>query len=219
MTNPRAELAALLEQARAYVRTEYGPALKSVNEVLREYEDTLTRFCFDVLRGGDAVDFRRAHKALLRSVAPEAYAEGLREGGVSQDEMDDDDHAAVRAWLDTQLAHVNDFAAWLASGDPRNSEDKRRQLAERVALWVQALEQLGNQGRAASLGNPMLTMVGDDGEESCQDCQEHKGQRMRMKTWQKRGLVPGVIGNSNYECGGWRCQHYLADKDGNRVLP
>jgi hypothetical protein len=218
MTDPRAELRQLVDQAAAYLVTVEGHAIKSVNEVLREYDATLTRFCFDVLRGGDAIDFRRSHKALIRALALEAYVEGLREGGVDE-EPDDDDRATVRDWVSGQVAHVNDFAAWLAEGDPRNTEDKRRQLADRVALWVESLEQLGNMGRAAALGNPMLEMVGDDGEESCQDCQEHKGKRMRLKTWQARGLVPGVIGNKNYECGGFRCQHYLADSKGNRVLP
>jgi hypothetical protein len=112
------------------VATLLSLAAKSVNEVLRDYENTLTRFCFEVLRGGDAVDFRRSHKALIRTVALEAYVEGLREGGVSQDEMDDEDAATVKAWIDEQVSHVNDFAAWLASGDPRNSEDKRRQPAQ-----------------------------------------------------------------------------------------
>jgi hypothetical protein len=213
----RTALRAALADAFAYLGLHY---VKSVNEVTRSYDDTLTRFCFDVLLGhSDAVDFRRSHKALLRALGPEAYAEGLREGGVDADEQDDDDRAAVAAWVDEQVGHVNDFAAWLAGGEPRNSEDKRRQLGERVDLWVESMQQLGNLGRASAKENQMLTMVGDDGEESCEDCQEHKGRRMRMKTWVSKGLVPGVIGNKNYECGGFRCQHYLADDKGSRVLP
>jgi hypothetical protein len=190
-------------------------AVKSVNEVLREYEDTLTRFAFDVLRGGDAVDFRRSHKALLRALAPEAYSEGLREGGV--DELDDDDQAVVKDWLDGQLAHVNDFAAWLAGGEPRNSEDKRRQMADRVAMWVQALDNLGGLGRASALKNQMVTWkVGDT--EHCETCRELNGTRRRLKWFTSRGYIPREVGSDTLECGGYNCQCQLVNASGERVL-
>lgn len=214
MTSPAHKTAALLVALRLAALA----AQKSVNEVVRGYDDALTRFAFDVLGGRmGPVDFRRAHKELLRAVALEAYSEGLREGGVDEP-PDDDDRATVRGWLDEQVGHVNDFAAWLAS-EPRNSEAKRRELADRVALWVEALEQLGNLGRASAKDNLMVEFVGDDGDESCDECREYKGQRHRVKWWVSRGLVPGKIGNENFSCGGYRCKHFLADKDGNRVLP
>jgi hypothetical protein len=215
-TDPRAELRVLLAQARALLLAQ-APAIKSVNEVLREYDDTLTRFAFDVLRGGSAVDFRRSHKALLRSLALAAYVEGLREGGVSQDEMDDDDHAAVRAWVDGQVAHVNDFATWLAGGEPRNSEDKRRQLADRVALWVQALENLGGLGRASAQKNMMCEWrVGD--AEHCATCLELNGQRHRLKWFTSKGYIPREVGSDTLDCGGYNCQCSLVNDKGERIL-
>lgn len=214
MTDPRAELRALLAQARVLM----AGATKSVNEVLREYDATLTRFCFDVLNGNtSAVDFRREHKALLRALAPEAYAEGLREGGVSQDEMDDEDRAAIAAWVSEQVAHVNDFAAWLAAGEPRNSEDKRRQLADRVALWVQALENLGGLGRASAQKNMMCEWrVGD--AEHCDTCLELNGQRHRLKWFTSKGYIPREVGSSTLDCGGYNCKCGLYSDSGARIL-
>lgn len=192
-------------------------AQKSVNEVLRQYEDTLTRFAFEVLRGGDAVDFRRSHKALIRSLAPEAYAEGLREGGVSQDEMDDEDAATVRDWIAEQVSHVNDFAAWLASGDPRNSEDKRRQMAERVALWVQALDNLGALGRASAKANQMgVWRMGDT--EHCDTCRELNGARHRLKWFTSKGYIPREVGSATLDCGGYNCQCGIYSESGERLL-
>jgi hypothetical protein len=202
----------------ASTKSYFGAAHKSVNEVTRDYDATLTRFAFDVLNGNsDAVDFRRSHKALIRSLALDAYVEGLREGGVSADEMDDEDHAAVRAWIDEQAAHVNDFAAWLAGGEPRNSEAKRRELAERVALWVQALDNLGGLGRAAALANTMCTWrVGDT--EHCDTCRELDGARHRLKWFTSKGYIPREVGSDTLECGGYNCMCQLVNEKGERVL-
>jgi hypothetical protein len=213
MTSPAHKTAALLVALRLAALA----AQKSVNEVVRGYDDALTRFAFDVLGGRmGPVDFRRAHKELLRAVALEAYSEGLREGGVDEP-PDDDDRATVRGWLDEQVGHVNDFAAWLAGGDPRNSEAKRRELADRVALWVQALDNLGGLGRAAALANTMVTWrVGDT--EHCDTCQELNGQRHRLKWFTSKGYVPREIGSDTLECGGYHCMCQLVNDKGERIL-
>jgi hypothetical protein len=193
-------------------------AQKSVNEVTREYDDTLTRFCFDVLLGGDAVDFRRSHKALLRALAPEAYAEGLREGGVDADEQDDDDRATVSGWVDEQVSHVNDFAAWLAGGEPRNSEDKRRELGERVGLWVQSLESLGSMGRASAKANQMGTWRRKGDKDSCDTCVELDGQRHRLKWFLKHNYIPRQPGSESLECKGYECECGVYADGGERIL-
>jgi hypothetical protein len=192
---------------------------KSVNEVTREYDDTLTRFAFDVLNGNlGAVDFRRSHKALLRSLAGEAYAEGLREGGVDADEQDDDDRATVSGWVDEQVSHVNDFAAWLAGGDPRNSSEKRRQLGERVGLWVQALDNLGGLGRASAKANTMVTWKRGPTSDGCDTCVELDGSRHRLKWYTSKGYIPREVGSSTLECSGYRCLCGLYDDKGARIL-
>jgi hypothetical protein len=55
----------------------------------------------------------------------------------------------------------------------------------------------------------MYEFTGEDGAESCSDCQRLKGQRHRMKDWTRKGLRPRVD-TSAFECGGWMCQHVLA---------
>lgn len=195
---------------------------KSVNSVLREYDDRLTRFAFEVLNGQmDAVDFRRAHKALIRTVSNDVFAEGWREGGGDPKDTEPDDIALLKDWEREQVGFVNDFAAWLASTDEngkRNWEAKRRQLAERIAAWVLAARNLGEQAAARAKGDPYLTFDGDDGEESCDECREYKGQRHRLSWWDRRGLLKRN-GNDNYGCGRWApCQHHFFYDDGKLAI-
>src|SRR3990167_4860299 len=94
----RRQLWALAELALNLVRA----ALKSVNEVLREYRDALTRLVVDAANGNvTAGEMSRAHKALIKRLAPESYQEGMREGGISDPagEMDDDDLATISDWV------------------------------------------------------------------------------------------------------------------------
>lgn len=212
-----AEVAAMVDKTITVTVNTIYPAMKSVNEVTREYEDALTNFAFEVLRGGDAIDFRRSHKALIRALAGAAYVEGLREGGVDPEDQDDEDRATIAAWVSEQVAYVNDFGAWLADGDPRNSEDKRRILGDRIGLWVQALDNLGGLGRASALKNMSVTWrVGDT--EHCDTCRELNGQRHRLKWFTSKGYVPREVGSDTLDCGGYNCQCQLVNGKGERVL-
>src|SRR3990167_1044086 len=94
--------------SRADTLVENGVRLKTIAQVTRRYGDALDRFVREGLRTRDKVDFRRAHKALLRSgVAREAYIEGVREAGGSAEDLDDDDDEQIAAWVSDQLSFVD----------------------------------------------------------------------------------------------------------------
>lgn len=211
--------AALLETEAAVLKM-YGQ--KSISQAVAEYENALTRYAFDTLNSKmDAIDFRRAHKALLKAAAKNSFEEGWREGGGDVADTEPDDIAVMRDWERDQAGYVNDFAAWLVTTDEngkRNWEMKRRQLAERLAAWALAARNLGEQAAARAKGDPYLTFSGDDGEESCDECQEYKGQRHRLSWWEKRGLTKRN-GNDNYGCGRWEpCHHHFYFDDGKQAI-
>jgi len=197
-------------------------AAKSINQALREYESTLTRFAYDVLNGNSsAVDFRRLHKALIKASARSAFEEGWREGGGKLEDTEADDIALIGEFVSEQTGFVNDFAAWLATTNDegkRNWEMKRRILADRTASWVLALQNFAERVAARARGDQYLTYDGEDGEESCDECQEYKGQRHRLSWWEKRGLTKRN-GNDNFSCGRWApCHHHFYYDDGKLAL-
>ena len=208
----------LLDRLEIWTRQQYG--LKTIGQVVRQYEDELTNAVHDAFRSGDAIDMRRTHRALLRSLAPDVYREGMREGGLNPEGLDREDEAAVEEaidqWVSDQLGFVNDFAA--AAANVKREPETREAVLGRIDQWVSSLRNFGEAGRLFALGNVYLTFDGDDGEESCEDCQRLKGQRHRRNWWADRGLLERN-GNPHYECGRWsNCHHSFSDDSGEVVV-
>lgn len=208
------QLAAAIDAAAAYA------GMKTIKQIVAGYENRLTTIVNDAMRTGDFVDMRRAHRALLKNVARDVYRDGLREGGIEPRDESDEDRAATEEviddWLSGQLEHVNQFAKDAA--EARKDKSKRPEIVGRVALWVDSLRNFGEAGRLAALGNIALTFDGDDGEESCDDCQRYKGQRHRRNWWAERGLLERN-GNENYACGRWEnCHHSFKDDKGKVII-
>lgn len=206
------------------VAAQLVSAVKSVNEVLRDWDGLLSRWVVDAANGNmSAVDVARAMRAALRRLAPQAYDEGLREGGVRdpEAERDDEDDARIDAWLDNQLEHVRDFAQ--AAGELSKLKGDERTRARdamlgRVDDWVSALQALGGQGYMSARENmPCTWQVGDT--EHCPTCLKLNGRRRRLKWWLAQGYLPQESGSGTLECGGWNCQCRLVDDNGRTVLP
>lgn len=204
------------------VGTMTGHRSKSINEVARNYDTQLSRFALQVLHGMmDAVDFRRAHKVLLHEMARAMGTDGWLEGGGKADDFEGDDLAVMDEWERDQASYVNDFAAWLASpgeDGKRNSPEKRAALDGRIEAWVSSLINLGDQMKARAKGDPFLTFQGDDGLDSCEECQEYQGQRHKLSWWEKRGLTKRN-GNDAFGCGRWdTCNHHFYYDNGEMAI-
>lgn len=88
------------------------------------------------------------------------------------------------------------------------------QLEARAEDWGVTLDGIYSEGKLRGRLNIMLTLDGDDGEESCKDCQRLKGARHSARWWVKRDLVRRN-GNEHYECGRWgNCHHHFYTDSG-----
>jgi hypothetical protein len=198
---------ARLDELIARGEAMVGVSRKTIAQVTRDYGDTLDRFVRDVLqRGGGEIDFRRAHKALIRSSAQPAYIEGMREAGGSEEDMDDDDRAAIQAWIDEQVSYVDAFAAAIRAASlsdaPAGAADA---ILARVPVWAASLESLGGLGKASILeSRPGIWRLGET-EEHCETCAGLHGQRHRLRWFTSRGLIPRQPGSETLQCKVYRC--------------
>ncbi len=214
----------LLSKAEEILRQELSSiTLKSINEVTREYQNILERYVVDTSNGNmTSGEMSRAHKSLLKRLAPEAYREGMREGGVRdpEAEMEDDDDETIDNWITEQSGYTSEFAKAVAEvsqlkGDEK--KDKRNSMLARVTDWVNSLQYLGQRGYLSAKGNMPLTMKGDDGVLSCNECEKYNGQRHRKSWWDKRGLLDRP--NEIFGCGRFdTCQHHYYDDDDNIIV-
>ena len=204
-------------------RLAAGRAVKSINEVLRAYANTLTRWVVDAANGNmTAGAFTQQMTNELGTDSIAVYQEGMREGGIKDpaQEMDETDGEAIDNWLSSQVAYVAEFAADAVavnklSGDERTAA--RGVMLDRVAVWAQALESLGRIGAANSQGNmPGTWQFGDT--EHCDTCAGLDGQRHRLKWFISKGYIPRQPGSDTLECHGYNCACQVVSDDGERLL-
>ena len=165
----------------------------------------------DLLAGARADDFGRRRfgivlRDLIRKYGREAYLDGMADGGVDTGRtLEADDLDSYRALLTKQSAFVTKLGAAIYREDAVSDG----QAANKPEMWFnKSILPFYEQGRASADANGTYEFAGDDGAESCVDCQRLKGQRHRMKDWTRKGLRPRVD-TSAFECGGWMCKHVL----------
>lgn len=196
---------------------------RTVAQVVTTYRDQLTNFTYETLNGSmDATDLRRAHREMIRRLGPNAYAEGLREGGVPAEELDDADRKAITEWIDGQLMHVNKFAS--DAVEARGDDGKREQILGRVDLWVNSMQTLGSQGLMSAQKNKMGVWRLGPTEEHCISkngrigCANLHGKRHRLSWFLSRGLIPQQPGSAILGCKGYKCLCGIFDDKDNRLV-
>jgi hypothetical protein len=159
------------------------------------------------VRDGNVTDRRRAGdilRQIIRTFSYRAYEEGLREGGVFEPPTEDE-RAEIEAFIKDQSQYVSGLTDVLIKQDGITDD----QFKQKAGQWFgKSIKPMYTAGMVSANANQMMEFVGDDGLESCSTCTRLKGQRHRLKDWQRKELVPQE-NTENYECGGWECQHYL----------
>jgi hypothetical protein len=197
--------------------------LKSIGEITREYRDTLENWVVSAANGNiKAGGIARPMRSLIVESAEAVYIEGLREGGVADEELDADDDKAIGEWILSQTPYIYDFAeAAVAvndlSGDERTAA--RDVMMDRVDLWVRALEVLGKLGYSAAKENMSVTWQIGKTEDNCKVCLRLDGQTHRLKWFTSKGYIPREPGSSTLDCHGYNCDCSLVDSKGGVVLP
>lgn len=190
---------------------------RTISQVVGSYRDQLTNFVYETLNGSmDGLDLRRAHREMIRRLGPSAYIEGLREGGIPQEEMDADDKAAIQEWMTEQSLHVNQFAADAVAA--RGDEGKRSAILARVEMWVNAMQTIGGMGLMSAKKNQAGTWRLGATELHCKTCNGLNGKRHRLSWFSSRGLIPREPGSTTLMCKGYNCLCSISDDEGKRIL-
>lgn len=183
------------------------PATEDYDVVRADYGDRLFEAFMGYASSGDRVTrfINAARRAVVEDV-PGAFYSGYAEVGGEDTEPDDEEW--LSAAMNTQLQFLP--GAFAAIRDEREAETVTEDgIYARVGAWQSALDGIYSEGKLRGAKNVMLTFDGDDGEESCDECQTYKGERHSAAWWLRRDLVRRN-GNDNFGCGRWEpCQHNL----------
>lgn len=174
---------------------------KSIASVARRFGVDLRGIITVGMTGSSSI--LAAVRHLVKSAVADSYAEGLKQGGVSFDEMDSDDALMIIELGENQLAYVTDFVKAVREA----RDDKAAQhdiLDNRVPLWVASIEAAGEYGLASAKRNEMVTWHLGSTREHCKDCRRLNGQKHRRKWFAERNYFPQMPGAA-MECGGYNC--------------
>ncbi len=190
-------------------------ALGVYPKIRKAYYEEVFSAVYDYLDGTSAMTSYK--NAMIRSVGtafPSAGDAGWEDGGQALP-IDADVSEWIAVAQETEIANINMLFQNLKNLRQEKGEDFKLfdYASQRAEGYASTLDRIYSYVKIASGKNIMLTLVGEDGTDSCDECKRYKGKRHRASWWVKNNLVPGI--GSAYSCGGWRCQHTLVDDGGS----
>lgn len=183
------------------ITTPRRVATKTIGQVVTRYKDGLSSLVYETMNHRmDAIDMRRDMKALIRQLAPEAIQEGWREGGLTEDMIEDEDQQwadeGTADWIAEQVQYVNAFAK--DTYDAGSDKAARQAILDRVEMWVDALRRLGELGKAYALKSQKAYWALGDRLNHTPDCVKlSQGKPHRVQWFIDRGYAPPI----HFGCG------------------
>lgn len=226
------EKIAALKQAFDYLRNQksdipidvYIKGLKigaikaggDLSSISSQYNDSIIQALIDYFESEGSVTVPKgAYKRAMVEAFGAAVDLGWTDGGNAPPIEED-----VLSWFN---ARVNEESGYIdmvfeqAKALRKETDfDYFTWATERARGYTNSIKEVYNYARMSASKDIMVTFDGDDGAESCPDCQKYKGKRHRISWFVARDAVPPF--GSGLECHrGGRCQHGLMNDAGEWV--
>jgi len=229
-----------MERLKPQTQAESEPLAATIAQVTRGYSDKLENLVYRAwatlkysgyapgpLLQGVKEQVRDDHKRFIRELAPQSFAEGLREGGVDPAMIDDDDLDTIKEWTNSQLSFVNNFSGDVVAA--AQNQDARDAIVRRIGMWVDSMRNLGEQGILSAKRNAMgtwrlnahhvtLNHCESDSEKGTIGCAELDGKRHRLKWFTSRGYIPRAKDGKITCAPGGECGCAILDDEGRVIV-
>jgi hypothetical protein len=147
-----------------------------------EYNDRIAEILIGYFEGGGSVaaprnQFRQAAVEALGS----AYDLGWTDGGGAFP-MDDEALSWLNTRIEQEMAYIGTLFEQAKELRKEEDFDFFAWITQHAASYARTLRELYNVGRVSAMKDKMVTFAGEDGAESCPDCQELKGKSITSRT-------------------------------------
>jgi len=178
------------------------------------YHDAVTAAMVTYFEGGIVTRPRNQFRQATAAAFYDMFYLGFADSGGGVPDTDS------IAWLDARISQEYGFIDMLFQQikDLKKEEDfdAFAWISARADGYTNTLREIYNSAFARGSKDVMVTFTGDDGAESCDDCQKYKGQRHRLSWFANRNAIPPF--GTGLQCHpGGRCHHYLVKDDGTQV--
>lgn len=185
--------------------------LSSINAT---YHDAITTELTTYFEGGIVTGPRNRFRVATTEAFYDAFYLGYSDGG-----GDTPDTEALD-WLTARINQEYGFIDMLFVQIKELRKDTEFDffafVTARADGYTNTLREIYNAAYARASADVMVTFDGDDGAESCETCQQLKGQRHRLSWFVKRNYLPPF--GTGLQCHpGGHCKHYLR-KDNGEII-
>jgi hypothetical protein len=157
--------------------------------------------------------FKNGMKKAMLTAFPEAFYQGYSDGGGGgREDVSKEDDAWLTAKMNAEMGYIDMLFQGLKDfrADPDTTpEDYQAEVDKRAENYCKTLDGIYSEGLLRGSKDEMVQFGGNDGMESCPECQKYQGVKHKISWWVRKGLVPGQPGNPRFSCHGYNCQHYL----------
>jgi hypothetical protein len=175
----------------------------SLAKTALHYEFSLRTAIRELYNTGDLGAYIDHHSRLIEEQFNRAWREGLRELGLTVEDMTDAEYKRLRELIFEEEGYVLDFAEEILIA---------RQEGRPVDPYVSRAQTWAN--RYNSIVNEAKTMAGKDQKlewvlgkaEHCSSCMKLSGIVKRASVWQTAGIRPQNAPNPHLECQGYNCK-------------
>lgn len=201
------------------ILSEFSPG-QDLESIRAEYYSVLSDVMLNYMTSDRPItsfrnEFRRAANEAFTFSAYAGWADGRGSGPIPD---------SLSSWVinavSNELTYIDSLFYDLKAlrKDPDVTDDYRLEyIGNRAYGYTATLSGVYNQAKLTAGRELPLTFDGSDGMESCSTCQDLKGQTHPAIWWVENRKIPGPRpgGNENFECKGYKCEHYLRDPEGN----
>ena len=208
----------LSDKTRAAIKAGYISG--GVPEINARYNKEIVAAMTTYFEGGASTAPRNQFRQAMTEAFNSAMDTGWIDGG---QKLPLDEDAA--AWLQDRISQEAGFIGTVFEQIKELRKDAELDffawVTRKADGYTGTVSTIYNQAKLFADKNKMLTFVGEDGDPNhiCQSingtCVRMKGKRHKASWWIAHDLIP-YPGNTNFDCGAWRCQHYLEDDNGKR---
>jgi hypothetical protein len=199
-------------KARQFGALKAEGDLSAVNAT---YNDAILQALINYFEGGAIAPSRNAFKRAMIQAFGDAFDHGYTDGG-GELPIDDDSIGWLEARLNQEIGYIDMLFEQMKALRKEPDFDYFSWATLHTQNYVNTLREIYNSGKLRVMDNVMVTFDGDDGAESCPDCQKLKGKRHKISWFIARDYVPPF--GRGLECHpGRRCQHGLRKDDGEWV--
>lgn len=202
----------LYRRARAAGAVKAASDLASINA---EYRDAITASLTKYFEGAAVASPRNQFKRGMVAAFGDAFDLGWTDGGA---EMPPDEDALewLNARVDAEFGFIDGLFAQIKTMRRDEEMDYFSFITARADAYISSVAGVYNAARMyAKKAQPLTWHLGKT-EAHCDTCASLEGGSHRASWYISRNYIPRQAGAA-MDCGGYRCDCYLTDKDGKKV--